>query len=77
MFAPTTQDPKQFLEVKTLIFRGLSDVKTIPIDVYRATVKDIKNRFNPKGDFQPDRRSLFWEEEINEADVKRLFIQNP
>ncbi len=48
MYAPTTSDPKQFLEVKTLKFRDVDHTIDVAVDVYRATVKDIKNRFKPE-----------------------------
>ncbi len=80
MYAPTTKDPKQFLEVKSLKFRDGNNVTEIAVDVYRATVRDIKNRLKPeerKEGYQTDRISLFFEKEINDERVKKLYTANP
>jgi hypothetical protein len=50
------------------------------VDVYRATVRDIKNRLKPeerKEGYQTDRISLFFEKEINDERVKKLYTANP
>lgn len=47
------------------------------VEKYRATVRDIQNRYEPITDYKQDSRSYFYEKEIAEEDVRILYQQNP